>query len=88
MIVKACERYNQLSAGKKDRKGSPAVKAVHMKPTGWDALQQLGQVPPWKKFAEQVIATCESCPMQDIAGDATCGECGLVGFVRRMVMKG
>ena len=51
----------------------------------WDALYQLGKVPPWPTVNDAIMATCEACAMRPVASESTCRECPLVDCLRRMV---
>ena len=51
----------------------------------WDALYQLGKVPPWPMVNDAIMATCEACAMRPVASEATCRECPLVDCLRRML---
>lgn len=87
MIIGACHRYLMAKAGLKNKntKGSPAVKMVARNLPEWDALFQLGKVPPWPVVTNAVMATCDNCPMRNIASDSTCRDCGLVIGLKRMM---
>lgn len=47
----------------------------------WDALYQVGKVPPWKVFTEAVMSTCDKCSLRSAASQDTCGMCPLVEMV-------
>ncbi len=70
-----------------DDSGSPAIQAVKEKPSGWDALQQTKSLPPWPLFANMVLATCADCPLNPVANDKTCADCGLVDFTRKITRE-
>jgi len=88
-IVMACKKYNAMRSGissSKSKKGSLAKRMIDQaEPPEWDALYQLGRVPPWPVVTESVMATCDACPLRKIASNATCGNCGLVGYLRHMM---
>lgn len=48
----------------------------------WDALYQVGKVPPWQVFTEAVMATCDKCSLRSAASQETCGMCPLVDMVQ------
>jgi ParB family chromosome partitioning protein len=48
----------------------------------WDALYQVGKVPPWKVFTEAVMSTCDKCSLRSAASQETCGMCPLVDMVQ------
>lgn len=62
------------------RKGKPDRPA-------WDAIAQLGQVPPWKVLEEAARATCDWCTIRESANDSICKECPLVDAIRRMIKR-
>ncbi len=49
----------------------------------WNALSQVGKVPPWLLFTKQVEATCDNCSLRSVASPSTCSDCPLVDMVRR-----
>ena len=55
-------------------------------PMKWDALQQVGQVPPWKTVTDTARETCEACALRDIASRVTCSECAIVEFLRLLLV--
>jgi len=86
MIVHACSRFNLANGrAKKKIKGSPAVRIVGLDQPEWDALYQLGKVPPWQVVTNAVMATCDACPLRQMACDAVCGDCALVIGLQRMM---
>lgn len=54
-------------------------------PTGWNALAQVGKLPPWEMLKEAVNKTCEECPLRSMASRDVCGECPLPLAVDKMV---
>jgi len=87
MITRACTIFLEGKASLKRRntRGSPAVKMVSQELPEWDALYQLGRVPPWPVVTEAVMATCDACPVRSVASDTTCRDCGLVVALRKMM---
>lgn len=92
-IILACRRYlSARGTGEKPPKKSvsPAVEMA-MKYTAkeerpeWNALFQLDKVPPWPLVNDAILDTCDRCPLQDIASEVTCRECGLVAMVRTLL---
>lgn len=86
MIISACKRFNELHAGKqKKQKGTLAqqsVERISTKRPEWDALFQLGKVPPFPLVNDVVMQTCDDCSLRPMASDAVCGSCALVSFLR------
>ncbi len=88
MIIRACESFTTASRahGKKGKRGSQAMKIVQQEqPEEWDALYQLGRVPPWQVVTNAVMATCDACPLRGAANEVTCGPCALPIALRRMM---
>jgi ParB family chromosome partitioning protein len=87
MIKQACTIFleGKESLQKRNTKGSPAVKMMSRDLPEWDALYQLGKVPPWPVVNDAVMATCDACPVRKVASDATCRTCGLVAALKRMM---
>lgn len=89
MIVNACHRYLGLKkAIKWNKKGSPAKELIGGKELPeWDALYQVGKVPPWKFFTESIMKTCDECPLRSIASQITCRDCALVTMTNTLLEK-
>lgn len=85
MVIAACTRFLAGKKGLKSAKGSPAAKMAHKNNPEWDALYQLGKVPPWPVVTEAVMATCDRCPVRSVASEITCKDCGLVVALRKMM---
>ena len=54
-------------------------------PTGWNALAQIGKLPPWEMLRDAVNHTCKECPLRSMASRDVCGECPLPLAVEKMV---
>lgn len=86
MIIHSCNRFNAARNGLRTRsKGSPAMHMVKTNRPEWDALYQLGKIPPWQIVTNAVMATCDTCPLRSMASDATCRDCALVIGLKRMM---
>jgi len=91
MIVNACGNYLAAKAMKTYRARqtgkviSAAEKVIENKPPEWDALYQLGRVPPWTVITESVMATCDGCPLRRSASEVVCGPCALPNALQRMM---
>jgi ParB family chromosome partitioning protein len=83
MVIVACSNY--LAARADTKKGSPARRMVSRELPEWDALYQLGKVPPWPVVTEAVMETCDTCPLRAQASPQTCRDCALVIGLRRMM---
>lgn len=92
MIVKNCIRYNEAvhpAKGKMKKMRVPAleVSGLTQEPMEWNALFQINRVPPWQRFTEAVMDTCDNCSLRDVASETTCRNCPLVDMCRRMLEK-
>lgn len=88
MIVKHCEKF--LDAKRQARKARLKHPALEFslateQPDGWDALYQLGRVPPWQAFTNAVMSTCDDCSIRPIASEATCRDCPVVDMCRKLM---
>jgi ParB family chromosome partitioning protein len=68
-----------------DSDGTPVERMIKEDLPEWDALYQLGKVPPWPVVTEAAMATCDRCPLRKMACDAVCRDCALVAGLRRMM---
>ena len=91
MIQRAVEKYLENKAARKIIEDTPALVLARQhalprkgRPT-WNALAQVGKLPPWKLLVEQSKATCHGCALADLANEKTCGECPHVDLLRRML---
>jgi ParB family chromosome partitioning protein len=55
-------------------------------PRRWNAVMQLGSVPPWGMVTKTAFDTCEECELKSMASQAVCGRCPLVDMLRRLMM--
>lgn len=55
------------------------------KETHYNAISQVGLVPPWPQVRASVEAECKKCPLFDYASDSTCKQCPLPGFLARLL---
>jgi ParB/RepB/Spo0J family partition protein len=61
---------------------SKVDKANH---TQWNALQQVGKVPPWLLVEIAARDTCNRCGLRDQASKTTCRGCALVEFLVQII---
>lgn len=54
-------------------------------PLRWDALRQVGSIPPWELVIKTASATCASCALAATASRSTCGACPLVDYLDKLV---
>lgn len=91
--VEACDRVlRAVRAETIPANETPAMRLA-VKETGnvnrpvWDALAQVGKVPPWLLVEVSARNVCERCGLRDVASETTCGECALVSVLREMLGK-
>lgn len=90
MIAKKCALFVEVrKQARQARMKQPALEVAGMteKPDEWDALYQVGRVPPWQLFTESVMATCDGCSMHPFASEAVCGPCPVVYMCQRLMEK-
>ena len=51
----------------------------------YNAISQVGLVPPWPHVRTSVETECKKCPLYDYASDSTCRQCPLPGFLMRLL---
>lgn len=85
MIIYACQKFNGVTRRQAGRKGSPATRMIERSLPEWDALYQLGKVPPWQTVTNAVMETCDACPLRPMASDTTCRDCALVFALTKMM---
>jgi ParB family chromosome partitioning protein len=51
----------------------------------WNALKQLGKLPPWTLVVEAASKVCASCAIRDIASPVNCKDCAGVEMIRLLV---
>lgn len=86
-IVASVDACHKLAAHiKAEKLGKDLVPAMHLterktgpvhRPT-WDALAQVGKVPPWPLLEIAVRDTCDNCELRSSAGPTICDGCALV----------
>lgn len=71
-------RYNsvKLKAGTQAIDQMEEIRGKHL--PEWDALYQLGKVPPFPILNDVVMRTCDNCSLRPMASPAVCGQCALV----------
>lgn len=97
-ITPAAKRMSAILSAPKPKAGAcPAMRLARKSsridfdedtpPSGWDALQQAGSVPPWKTVSETTKAVCKACSLSSMASDVTCRECPMVDFLVKVVRQ-
>lgn len=89
-IVEACVRLNDhIAADKAPRHPVPAVHmATRREPINrqrWDALTQIGKLPPWILVEISTRDTCRQCSWCDQASEVICKLCPLPQMLAAMI---
>lgn len=87
MIISACESFNQLhqANSNKNTKAIDALQKIKTNLPEWDALYQLGNVPPWPVLNDVVMKTCDRCALRSMASESVCGSCALVSALQGLM---
>jgi len=87
--IQACHRIGERIVEKPVSISSvPAIylsRRGPLPPMKWDALPQLGQVPPWITVEEMTRETCQNCSLRDAASKEICVACPLTDMLRRLL---
>lgn len=88
-VIIACEHFNAAMRMERDT-DTPALKYVvrqhgPFKRPEWDALHQLGHLPPYDLVVKAAIYTCETCILREEASVAICGPCPVVVMLGRLI---
>lgn len=92
-LVEACKRVNDhLAEQSMSKNDIPAVhRAVCRSGTvdrkRWDALAQVGKVPPWILLEVSARDTCKKCSWYEAASEAVCKDCQLPQMIGMMIGK-
>ena len=62
-----------------------ALRHTKLNKPAWDALRQVGQLPPWPVLVSAVTEACHTCALSDSASDAICRDCPLPKAIRSML---
>lgn len=90
--VEACKKVIGHLAAEQIIDGEPSLK-IATKHTGavnqlqWDALAQVGRLPPWLLVELAVRDTCKNCSLAELASEVTCKDCPLVVMLIQMIGK-
>lgn len=89
-VQKAAERLNLALRAERERQ-EPALKFAYERAgrephlPDWDALRQLGRVPPWKLVEASARRTCQSCVLRPQASASICRECPAVAMLAILI---
>jgi len=94
-IVSACERYRDSLEEQErpiQKTDIPGVEIAHRRrgqhnETVWNALQQVGKLPPWLLVEISARKVCDGCGLRDIASETTCKNCAMVDLLVEMIGK-
>lgn len=90
--VEACKKVIGQLAAEQIVDGVPSLKLA-TKRTGtvnqlqWDALAQVGRLPPWLLVEIAARDTCKSCSLAEMASEVTCKDCPAVVMLIQMIGK-
>lgn len=92
-LVEACKRVNDhLAEAAAPKSEIPAVHQA-LRRSGpidrqrWDALAQVGKVPPWILLEISTRDTCKKCSWYEAASEAVCKDCPLPQMIGMMIGK-
>jgi ParB family chromosome partitioning protein len=93
--ILAAKRLTEILNSKKSfREHSPAMAMAgrlskmepDQEPRRWNAMMELGSVPPWGMLSKVAFDTCEECELKSMASSAICGRCQLVDMLRKLMV--
>ncbi|MBN1348390.1 ParB/RepB/Spo0J family partition protein [candidate division KSB1 bacterium] len=91
--IKACkELINHIHDKKSFQSKIPAID-IAIKEKGeinrlkWDALAEVGKIPPWILLELCIRDTCQICDVRDMASHVICNACPLVELLKKMIGK-
>jgi len=95
-IISAAHRLVERErerAQKRDPQYTPAISQALAKarkytdlPMKWDALAQVGTVPPWEVVVKSARATCRACVLRSSASETVCKMCPAPEMIGRMIV--
>ena len=88
-VVSAVKKYLELKTDIPDKESTSAIRLMQdiersNKPE-WDALYQLGRVPPWPIVNNAVMHTCDNCSLRPNASEKVCGSCALPEMLKSIM---
>lgn len=86
---KLTERIREQAGLPKDAAPAVVIAVSKKQPNRarWNALAEIGKIPPWEITEHAAIATCERCSLRDVASHDTCGNCPVVEFLSYLLEK-
>ena len=81
------EAFTKAAKGRRNASTPALVRVDEIKEyeSEWNALFQIGKVPPYPLVNDVVMRTCDACSLRSIASDSICGGCALVSFLGDMM---
>jgi ParB/RepB/Spo0J family partition protein len=89
--IEACQRVNRALRSDTIPDGEVPALRIAVKNRGerskpvWDALQQVGRLPPWILVEISAREVCGRCGLRDIANETTCKDCALVTMLQELI---
>ena len=89
-VVEACARLNaHLATEQMGEDTIPALKIAErsrrLDRPAWDALAQVGRLPPWPLVEIGVRDTCDGCALRGMASETVCKDCPLPAFLVKLI---
>lgn len=82
------DAFTKAAKGRRAAAATPAIEKVDEikeHESEWNALFQIGKVPPYPLVNDVVMRTCDSCSLRSMANESICGGCALVSFLGDMM---
>jgi len=91
-VIEACSRIKNFVSKPKFQPGEvPSIRIASRKTTvdraKWDALAQVGRLPPWLLLEISARDTCKKCSLFEMASDSVCRDCPLPVLIESMIGK-
>jgi ParB/RepB/Spo0J family partition protein len=84
-ICKEVAENGGFERGRSGRHKTPVEAMAAVDLVHWNAIAQIGKVPPWPIVQASVMRTCQACELAEYAGPDQCGYCPLVHLLTRLV---
>lgn len=88
--IEACKKVIGQLASENWGDATPSIKLAVRKEgelnrTQWDALAQVGRLPPWLLVELAARDTCKRCSLRELASEVTCRDCPAVEILVQMM---
>jgi hypothetical protein len=89
-VVEACARLNaHVATEQMGENIIPALKIAsrprQLDRPAWDALAQVGKLPPWPLVENSVRDTCDDCALRNMASETVCKDCPLPALLIKLI---